>query len=77
MEYRNYLRKYNSGKLQNVFLHIKKNIYEKHKQGHVKVKNIFDNGKKRKIKITTEPVKVAQMRNRNYLFRAFSFILFG
>ena len=47
MEYRNYLRKYNSGKLQNVFLHIK-NIYEKHKQGHIKVKNINDKGKKKK-----------------------------
>ena len=43
MKYRNHLRKYNSGKLQN----IKKYIYEKHKQGHVKVKNIFDNGKKK------------------------------
>ena len=48
MEYRNYLRKYNSGKLQNVFLHIRKIIYEKQKQGHVKVKNINDNGKKKK-----------------------------
>ena len=33
MEYRNYLRNYNSSKLQNVFFHIK-NICEKHKQGH-------------------------------------------
>ena len=47
MEYRNYLRKYNSGKLQNVFLHIRKIIYEKQKQGHVKVKNINDNDKRK------------------------------
>ena len=40
MEYRNYLRKFNSGKLQNVF-QFKKYMYEKHKQ----VKNINDNGK--------------------------------
>ena len=46
MDFRNVLRKYNSGKLQNVFLHIRKIIYEKHKQGHAKVKNINDNGKK-------------------------------
>ena len=48
MENSNYLRKYNSGKLLNVFLHIKKIIYEKHKQGHVKVKTINDNEKKKK-----------------------------
>ena len=42
------------------------------------MKNINDNGKRRKIKITTEPAKVAHIRgDGNCLFRAFSINLFG
>ena len=42
------------------------------------MKNINDVGKRRKIKITAEPGKVALMRgDGNCLFRAFSFNLFG
>ena len=68
MEYRNDLKKYNSGKLQNVLLHIK-NIYMKSKNKDMlkgKISMIME--KKRKIKISTVPVKGA------CLVRAFSFI---
>ena len=42
------------------------------------MKNINDNGKRRKIKITAEPAKAAHMRgDGNCLFRALSFNLFG
>lgn len=44
----------------------------------IHVKNINDNGRKRKMKITAEPGKIANMRgDGNCLFRAFSFIVFG
>lgn len=44
----------------------------------IHVKNINDNGRKRKMKITAEPGKIAKMRgDGNCLFRAFSFIVFG
>ena len=44
----------------------------------VSVKNVYECGRKRKIKISAEPVKLVNMRgDGNCLFRAFSFVISG